>query len=248
MKVATATTLALAAAIGANAQSSSMTPDPSVVTKYEYYDDCPSSAGPNYTATVTGTIVSTYCPACTEGWSSGIYTTYTTVYKEWCSTGLQDKTYTVTESCSEVGQQREATYVPQGFTVITESCSICQHPTTAVITTPCSTTAASVSTPTVYAAPVVPGAPATAPVAPAATAPASGPMAPAAPSTMYAAPVAATDTVVATAPSTAPGSNSNTTISPPIQEFRSGAVSSSSAGFALLAGVALYAAIQFALL
>jgi len=241
MKVTTATTFALAAAIGANAQSSSIAPDPSIVTKYEYYDDCSASAGSNFTATVTGTIVSTYCPECREASSSGIYTTYTTVYKQWCPTGLEDKTYTVTESCSEAGQQRDATYVPQGFTVVTESCSICQHPTTAVITTPCSATAAATSTPTAYVAPVVPSASAAA----AATAPASAPVA--ATPTVYGAAPVETETLVPGTPSAAAVPNSNTTISPPIQKFQSAAVSSSPAAFALLAGVALYAAIQYTL-
>lgn len=254
MKVTTATTLALVAAIGANAQSSSTASVPPVVTKYEYYDDCSTSGAPNVTATVTGTITSTYCPECREAASMNSYTTYTTVYKEWCPTGLREKTYTITESCSELGQEREATYVPQGFTVVTEACSICKHPTTAVITTPCSETAAAATAPTVYAAPKAPGAAATAPVAPAApaaTAPASGPMAaasaPLAPAaaapTVYGAPMAATETLV---PGTPAGPSSNGTISPPIQNFRSGAVSSSPAAFALLAGVALFAAIQYA--
>ena len=236
MKVTTATTLALAAAMGAHAQSSSVATAPSVVTKYEYYDDCPTSTGPNYGATVTGTIISTYCPECSD---TGIYTTYTTVYKQWCPTGLEDKIYTVTESCSELGQQRDATYVPQGFTVVTESCSICQHPTTAVITSPCSATAAATSTPTVYAAPVLPSASA----APAATGSASAPVA-AAP-TVYGASVE-TETLVPGTPSAAAVPKGNTTISPPIQKFQSGAVSSSPAGFVLLAGVALYAATQYA--
>ena len=67
----------------------------------------------------------------------GVLTTYTTVYSQTCSTGLEEVTYTVTESCSNSGQPREASYVPQGFMVTIVSCTVCgEKPLVATLTTP----------------------------------------------------------------------------------------------------------------
>lgn len=133
----------VAAVAGALAQSSSsaMTTGPSISYVYSYYDDCSTTSGQG---NVTDTITSTHCSECTGMASSsagGSSTTYTTVYKEFCSTGLQDKTYTVTESCSSPhpasAASREAGYVPQGFAVTTATCHVCgPMPVVATLTTP----------------------------------------------------------------------------------------------------------------
>ena len=100
------------------------------VTEYSYSDVCTS----------TGTITSTICDECmhTEvpSESGGPLTTYMTVYQEWCPTGLAEKTYTVTESCKSPGMPRPTDHVPQGFSVVTEKCPICESAMTAVLTTP----------------------------------------------------------------------------------------------------------------
>ncbi len=136
----------VAAVAGASAQSSSsaMTTGALVSYVYSYYDDC--STATSGQETETETVTSTHCSECTEMASSsfvaagGSFTTYTTVYKEFCSTGLQDKTYTVTESCSSPqpasAASREAGYVPQGFTVTTATCHVCgPMPVVATLTT-----------------------------------------------------------------------------------------------------------------
>ncbi|MCJ1430102.1 hypothetical protein MMC29_008017, partial [Sticta canariensis] len=114
-------------------------PKYSYSTEYEYYDACTDT---DYESTVTNTIIQTYCPDCEEGQrgsygKSGILTTYQTVYSQFCSTGLEEKTFTVTESCSSTNQPRPTGYVPQGFTVTTAICTVCgSTPVTAVLTTP----------------------------------------------------------------------------------------------------------------
>ncbi|MCJ1377297.1 hypothetical protein MMC17_000391 [Xylographa soralifera] len=131
-----------------------------VVTKIEYYNDCPSDTGAEYSATVTGTIVSTYCPKCEmpETTSAGILTVYTTEYSQLCPTGLEPVTYTVTESCSSTGASREATYVPQGFTVTTVQCTVCENMPMVTITTPIATPSTGATPPAAYIAPAVSGA------------------------------------------------------------------------------------------
>ncbi|MCJ1253046.1 hypothetical protein MMC24_000853 [Lignoscripta atroalba] len=133
------------AAIGTSAQSTSSTSAPvSVVTQYSYTDDCSTLTAPEYASTVTGTVIVTYCPECTDKpmsysssyTSKGIFTTYTTVYSSFCPTGLAPVTYTVTESCSSTGQTRDSTYVPQGYTTTVETCNVCQYPTVATLTVP----------------------------------------------------------------------------------------------------------------
>ena len=114
-----------------------------------YATDCSTSAS-SCTGTLTDTITDTLpCEECemsaTE--APGILTTYTTVYVETCSTGLATKTYTITESCSTLGQSRPSTYIPSGFTVTTVSCSVCEQ-SNVVITTPCETSTTLGPTPT----------------------------------------------------------------------------------------------------
>ena len=136
------TTYALVAAVAAVGVSAEAT-----TTYYatEYYTDCSNVT--SGLATATGTIVETYCPHCTEGGSSGAppaasgpLTTYTTVYKEFCSTApdyFQTKTYTVTESCSSPGAPRPSDHVPEGFVVTTATCHVCaETPVVATLTTP----------------------------------------------------------------------------------------------------------------
>ncbi|MCJ1406721.1 hypothetical protein MMC19_000789 [Ptychographa xylographoides] len=168
MKAFTLSAFAIVAATGVFAQQ---------VTVTEYYDEpCPTSEGePSYSTTVTGTIISTYCPECmissafsgpSAAPAEGTLTTYTTVYSQWCPKGttLMPVTYTVTESCSATGMSREASAVPQGFTVVTESCTVCEQMTAAVITKPVMTSpAAATSAPqnqnsVSLAAPSAPGA------------------------------------------------------------------------------------------
>ncbi|MCJ1400601.1 hypothetical protein MMC11_003807 [Xylographa trunciseda] len=147
-----------------------------VATMYEYYNDCPTNTGPEYSATVTGTIVSTYCPKCEmpETTSAGILTVYTTEYSQLCPTGLEPVTYTVTESCSSTGASREATYVPQGFTVTTVQCTVCENSPMVTITTPIATPSTGASAPAAYVAPAVSGAPTPGAAPAAGSAPAPG--------------------------------------------------------------------------
>lgn len=56
----------------------------------------------------------------------GSLTTYTTSYSRVCPTGLEEATYTVTEPCPSTGLARESSYIPQGFTVSTVPCSVCE--------------------------------------------------------------------------------------------------------------------------
>lgn len=142
-----------------------------LVTVTSYTSDCstlygPSASSGSYTATTTGTVTDTLpCDECEMTSSNpGIWTTYTTVYQETCSSGLAEKTYTITESCSEENQPRPSTYVPTGFTVTTVECEPCEHKTV-TLTTPCETESAT-STPTPAG-----GAPTSPAPAPATTAP-----------------------------------------------------------------------------
>ena len=155
MKLAFATAVVIAAAeVSAQGysspSSSSVTAAPSTEYSYSYYDDCYTE--PTGESTETDTIVSTYCSVCEESSSAsaasafsaagGVITTYTTVYSQFCpsSSGFfEEKTYTVTESCSSSvhGQPRPSGYVPQGFTVTTTTCHVCgPKPVVATITTP----------------------------------------------------------------------------------------------------------------
>ena len=107
-------------------------------------DNCPTESAETM-ITVTAGVTVTYCPDChmTPGGGHGHpgYTTvYTTTYKSLCPTGIVDKTYTITESCTEP----EPTWtpgpkhIPQGFTVTTQVCHVCDKtPQTHTMTYPC---------------------------------------------------------------------------------------------------------------
>ena len=276
MKSFIATTVILAVCGGAVAQVSELLDvDDGTATLYEFYQtDCSTNTNTEYTATVTGTILSTYCPKC-EGMTSGaaastdngIYTTYTTVYSQWCPTGttLEPVTYTVTESCSSLGQSREASYVPQGFTVVTEMCN-CTEMTMATLTTPIAPASvtptpalAGTSAPAVAPSPAVVPSPANTPAAPAGTPAPSVPVetvtaiaapVPAPPAAYSSAVASALEQPVASPSAAAPiagyvaGPASNSTVNPPIVPA---AASSTSVSVALLGLLALAGAFQYAL-
>ncbi len=93
----------------------------------EYYDECSTLP----TTTIIDTVIHDYTP------HAGVLTTYTTVYSQICSTGWEPKTFTVTEPCTETGQARAPTYIPQGFVQTTVTCHVCaETPVVAVITSP----------------------------------------------------------------------------------------------------------------
>ncbi|KAK4692033.1 hypothetical protein P7C71_g5093, partial [Lecanoromycetidae sp. Uapishka_2] len=172
---ATDIVLAAAAVASAAAQSTS--------TYFEYYDSCTEPSGtatgpptgtPTGYPTVTNTDTITYCPVCEAAgmktFAGGSYTTYTTSYLAQCPTGLEDKTYTVTEPCPSSGLDRQASdYIPQGYITTTVPCG-CEENTPVAITTPGPALKAAAAT-APAAAPAVPTA---APAAAPAEAPASG--------------------------------------------------------------------------
>ena len=209
------------------------------VTEYTYSDFCPE----------TDTITSTYCDECThtESWP---LTTYTTVYKEWCPTGLADKTWTITESCKTPGMPRPTDHVPQGFGVVTEKCPVCETEMTAVLTTPMASatggmapTPAPMSRAPAPAPSAAPGTPGTPPM------PAQSPAAPASmPSPAGSMPPAPGQPMPQgyTAPNGTAGTcetcrSSNSTSSPPIKAAKAPCVSPS----ILVAVAAVFAAALF---
>lgn len=102
--------------------------NPSVVTVS--YQLCPTATGS--VTTITGSVTQTY---------GGGSTVYETVYPTFCSTGLQDVTYTVTEGCPCTAD-RPAGYIPQGFTTTVATCTTCGEQTlTETLTCPIATTA-----------------------------------------------------------------------------------------------------------
>lgn len=111
------------------------------------FDDC-ESASIETLITVTNGVTVTYCPTCEHESTSAApkptgpahTTVYTTVYSSLCSTGLVPVTYTVTESCSDATPTwASATdHVPEGFTVTTKDCHVCDEtPVPVTITEPC---------------------------------------------------------------------------------------------------------------
>ena len=99
--------------------------------------------------TITNGVTVTYCPKCEHESTSSIIakptgpghtTVYTTVYSSLCSTGLVPVTYTVTESCSEATPTwaSASDHVPDGFTVTTKQCHVCEAtPVPVTLTEPC---------------------------------------------------------------------------------------------------------------
>ena len=109
-------------AVGATAQNSTS-------TIYSYYNTCSLTAA----GVVTATSTATWCPPCEAAsmtsFAGGSLTTYVTKFKQVCPTDaarLEDATYTVTEPCPSTGLARDSSYMPQGFTVSTVSCSACE--------------------------------------------------------------------------------------------------------------------------
>ena len=182
MKANLIATAAMAAS-AVSAQSMTMTADPTLIapdptsstsTYTEYYNTCTTSTEGIETATTT----ETYCPIC-EAMSMSTYpggslTTYTTVYKAQCPTGIEDKTYTITEPCPSAGFEDDHT--PQGYVVTTVPCG-CKENTPVAITTPGPAYVAAAKT-LPAAAPAAPS-PKSAPAGAPAAAPAAAPTAPA---------------------------------------------------------------------
>ena len=160
---------AAALAIGATAQNSTS-------TFTQYYNTCSTTA----TGIVTDLSTVTWCPPCEAAqmttFPGGSLTTYTTTFKQVCPTDaarLEDATYTVTEPCPSTGLARGPSYIPQGFTVTTVSCSACEAGKSQYAqTTPVPKLASALATPA--AAPAAPTpAPAAAPAPGAGGAPAA---------------------------------------------------------------------------
>jgi len=125
------------------ARAMSTTAAPSVSYTTVTYSDCPSDSMDSL-ITVTKGVTATYCPECVMASASaqqpGHTTVYTTTYMSLCPTGMVPATYTVTESCTEPTPTWTPgpSHIPQGFTVTTEECTVCQStPTTVTITEPC---------------------------------------------------------------------------------------------------------------
>ena len=177
-------------AVGATAQNSTS-------TSTLYYNTCTSTAP----GTVTELSTLTYCPPCEAAgmttFAGGSLTTYTTVFKQVCPTDaarLEDATYTVTEPCPSTGLARGASYIPQGFTVSTVSCSACAAGKSQYAqTTPVPALASALAAPAAEGGNAAPPAPAGAPASPppaGAASPANAENAAAAPAAPGAAPPA----------------------------------------------------------
>ncbi|KAL8851142.1 MAG: hypothetical protein Q9221_003945 [Calogaya cf. arnoldii] len=216
------TYLFAASAAVTSAFAAQAAPEPTVWVT-ETYTDC--STAISGLATKTNTAVSTYCPHCTEGASpggaspgsaptpKGPLTTYTTVYSEICSTGLQPKTYTVTEECSSLGAPRPSNYVPAAFVVTTATCHVCaETPVVATLTTP---------------APMAPSAaPAGSAPSPAPAVPTNGGSSPAAPSpNSPAAPPSPDSPAAPPSPNSPANAPANAPANPPAAPVAPGAVS-----------------------
>ncbi|KAK4542086.1 hypothetical protein LTR36_007117 [Oleoguttula mirabilis] len=109
------------------------------------YDDCPSQSMESM-ITVTNGVTVTYCPECemqsqtSKPSGPGYTTTYTTTYLSLCPTGVVPATYTVTESCTDATPTWTPgpSHIPNGFTVTTKQCTVCDTtPTAVTITEPC---------------------------------------------------------------------------------------------------------------
>ena len=208
MKVATLAAGLVAVVTSVVAQTSYST-----MTTTEFYDSCITSTGPG---TVTATNTITYCPVCEAAgmnmFPGGSITTYVTVYDATCSTGIEDKTYTITEPCPSNGLDRSAGYIPQGFITTTAPCG-CPANTPVPITQPGPALASA-------AAKNIPGPANAAPTPPAGQ---PGPAAPVQPSGAPAAPVP-------TSPAGAPGAGPAGPVGPPGAPGAPGAPGNSPAG------------------
>ncbi|KAK3071545.1 hypothetical protein LTR53_008412 [Teratosphaeriaceae sp. CCFEE 6253] len=149
----------------ASSQASVTTAPPSTSYTTITYSDCPSSSMETM-ITVTSNMTLTICPECAMASSSvpGHTTVYTTVYQSLCPTGVVPATYMVTESCSEPTPTWTPgpSHIPQGFTVETMHCSVCETPGPVTITKPCGCEAnegVPVSTPAATTAPASGGSP-----------------------------------------------------------------------------------------
>ena len=135
---------------------------------------------------MTATDIETYCPPCQAAgmttFPGGSLTTYVTQYSQVCPTGLEEATYTVTEPCPSTGLARGSGYVPQGFTVSTVPCSVCEAGQSQYAqTTPGPALASALASPAAAPAVPTPAAEAGSAAPPAAAAPAAAPVAPGAP-------------------------------------------------------------------
>ena len=161
-------------AVGATAQNSTS-------TRTVYYNTCTTSGG-----IVTATDIETYCPPCQAAgmttFPGGSLTTYVTQYSQVCPTGLEEATYTVTEPCPSTGLARGPGYIPQGFTVSTVPCSVCEAGKSQYAqTTPGPALASALAAPAAAPANPTSAAEAGSAAPPAAAAPAAAPGAPGAP-------------------------------------------------------------------
>ena len=162
---------AAALAVGATAQNSTS-------TYIHYYNTCST------TGIVTAPTTVTWCPPCEAAsmtsFPGASITVYTTTFKQVCPTDaarLEDATYTVTEPCPSTGLARGPSYLPQGFTVTTVSCSACEAGKSQYAqTTPGPALASYLATPAAAPATPTPApAPAAAPAGGAGGAPAAAP-------------------------------------------------------------------------
>ncbi len=172
---AAAATMAAAYAQSAYAQSTTTATQSTSYTTVTY-SDCPTGSMESM-ITVTADVTATYCPQCEMGSTPGHTTVYTTTYLSLCPTGLTPATYTVTESCSEPTPTWTPgpSHIPQGFTVTTQQCDMCETPGPVTFTEPCGCEA-NEGTPAATPAATTPAGGST----PAQTTPASGSPAPAA--------------------------------------------------------------------
>jgi hypothetical protein len=134
-------------------------------------DECPKES-PETMITVTNGVTVTYCPTCEHDSTTAgpkptdpAHTTvYTTVYSSLCSTGLVPVTYTITEECSDAipTWASASDHVPDGFTVTTKDCHVCDEKTAVpvTITEPCTDGCGKPAPPPATGAPVPSGKPA----------------------------------------------------------------------------------------
>jgi len=176
----------------------------------EVYEECFEE-----TSTVTGTITQTYCHECdlmgsttTKPHGAMVTTVWTTVFSEFCPTGLQPYTVTITESCTGTPTWAPSSsgYVPQGFTTTYVACHVCgPTPISTVLTVPIGSTPVPMPPASATPPPAATGSPsASVSVTPVATPAATPEVTPAATPDMP------TTTPMATPPSSAPADSAST--------------------------------------